>query len=175
MTCGPCIFMLPAAGSISVGHPVAPDRVFLLFLLGLSFRTGNRIVASCAISIHSSFLTTRDVPRGILAIPLGGGAPVRICSGLCVVRWSLDGKSMFFSVFGGSQGHLLGWGTSIVPLAPGQMFPKLPSTGVASKADAAALPGAKPLDAFVLPGQNETIYAFSRTTVHRNLFRIPLP
>ena len=32
MTCGPCIFMLPAAGSISAGHPVAPDRVFLLFL-----------------------------------------------------------------------------------------------------------------------------------------------
>ena len=32
---------------------------FSFFFLALSFRTGNRIVASCAISIHSSFLTTR--------------------------------------------------------------------------------------------------------------------
>jgi len=120
-------------------------------------------------------IENEDVPRGILAIPLEGGAPVRICSGLCVVRWSLDGKSMFFSVIGGSQGQVLGWGTYTVPLAPGQMFPKLPPTGLASKAEAAALPGAKPLDAFVLPGQHETIYAFSRSTVHRNLFRIPLP
>ena len=40
MTCRPCIFMLPPAG-ISA----AP--------------TGNRIVASCGISIHSSFLTIR--------------------------------------------------------------------------------------------------------------------
>jgi hypothetical protein len=47
--------------------------------------------------------------------------------------------------------------------------------GVASKEDAAALPGAKFVDSFVLPGENEEIYAFSRTTVHRNLFQIPVP
>ena len=120
-------------------------------------------------------IQNEDVPRGILAIPLEGGTPIRICSGLCVVRWPRDGKSMFLSVIGGSPGHILGWGTYILPLAPGQVFPKLPPMGVASKADAAALPGAKSLDNFVLPGENEEIYAFSRTLVHRNLFRIPLP
>jgi hypothetical protein len=82
---------------------------------------------------------------------------------------------MFLSVIGGSQGQMLGWGTYIVPLATGQVFPKLPPTGIASKADAAALPGAKSVDSFVLPGLNEEIYAFSRTNVHRNLFQIPLP
>jgi len=120
-------------------------------------------------------IQNEDAPRGILAIPLEGGIPVRICTGLCVVRWSRDGKSMFLSVIGGSQGQMLGWGTYIVPLTPGQVFPKLPPRGVASKADAAALPGAKSIDNFVLPGENEGIYAFNRTTVHRNLFRIPLP
>ena len=120
-------------------------------------------------------IQNEDVPRGTLAIPLEGGPPVRICTGLCAVRWPLDGKSMFLTVIGGSQGYMLGWGTFIVPLAPGLMFPKLPQAGVTSKADAAALPGARAVDNFVLPGENEGIYAFARITVHRNLFRVPLP
>jgi serine/threonine protein kinase/WD40 repeat protein len=126
-------------------------------------------------AVVQAAIENEDAPRGILAIPLEGGTPVRICTGLCVVRWPRDGKSMFLSVIGGSQGHMLGWGTYIVPLATGQVFPKLPPTGIASKADAAALPGAKSVDGSVLPGLNEEIYAFSRTNVHRNLFQIPLP
>ena len=70
---------------------------------------------------------------------------------------------------------MVGWGTFIVPVAQGQVFPKLPPLGVASKADAAALPGAKSVENFVLPGEHEGIYAFSQITVHRNLFRIALP
>jgi eukaryotic-like serine/threonine-protein kinase len=116
-----------------------------------------------------------DVPRGIVALPLAGGTPVRICSGLCALRWDLDGKSMFLSVIGGSQGQMLGWGTYIVPLPPGQTFPKLPPKGVASMTDAAALSGARFAENFVLPGNNPGVYAFSLKTVHRNLFRIPLP
>jgi hypothetical protein len=126
-------------------------------------------------AVVQAAIENEDAPRGILAIPLEGGTPIRICTGLCVVRWPRDGKSMFLSVIGGSQGQMLGWGTYIVPLATGQVFPKLPPTGIASKADAAALPGAKSVDSFVLPGLNEEIYAFSRTNVHRNLFQIPLP
>jgi len=120
-------------------------------------------------------IPNEDVPRGILAIPLEGGTPLRICRGLCVVRWTLDGKSMFLSFVGGSQGHDLTWETFIVPLALGQMFPKLPPGGLVSKADAAALPGPKPLDGFLQPGESQETYAFARITVHRNLFRIPLP
>lgn len=87
---------------------------------------------------------------------------------------SENGKAMFLGMVGGSHGHIVGWGTFIVPLPPGQMFAKLTPRGVTSKSDAAALPGAKALEFFVLPGANEAIYAFSRTAVHRNLFRIPL-
>ncbi len=126
-------------------------------------------------AVVQAAIENEDVPRGILAIPLAGGAPIRICTGLCVVRWPRDGKSMFLSVIGGSQGHMLGWGTFIVPLAPGEVFPKLPPMGIVSKADAAALSGAKSVESFVLPGLNEEIYAFSRNTVHRNLFQVPLP
>jgi serine/threonine protein kinase len=120
-------------------------------------------------------IQNEDVPRGILAIPVEGGSPVRICTGLCEVRWPLDGKSMFIAVIAGSQESMWNWETFIVPLAPGQVFPKLPPQGVTSRADAAALPGAKSMENFVLPGETAGIYAFSRITVHRNLFRIPLP
>ena len=126
-------------------------------------------------AVVQAAIENEDVPRGILAIPLEGGTPFRICSGLCVVRWPMNGKSMILAVIGGSHGRMLGWGTYIVPLPSGQTFPKLPPMGVASKEDAAALPGAKFVDSFVLPGDDEEIYAFSRTTVHRNLFQIPVP
>ena len=55
-------------------------------------------------------IRNEDVPRGILAIPLEGGTPIRICSGLCVVRWPRNGKLMFLSVIGGSQGTDAGFG-----------------------------------------------------------------
>ena len=47
--------------------------------------------------------------------------------------------------------------------AANQMF-QLPPKGVASLADAAALPGAKRVDKYICPGQSEG-----------NLYRVPLP
>ena len=89
-----------------------------------------------------------DVTRGVFAIPLDGGSTIRLCSGLCSVRWPHDGKSVFISVIGGGQGYPLGWGTYVVPIPPGQLFPKLPPMGITSKADVEALPGVKYMDNF---------------------------
>jgi Tol biopolymer transport system component len=114
-----------------------------------------------------------DPPRGVVATPLSGGTPVRLCHGLCAVRWTLNGKSLFLSVTGASH-TFLGWRTFVIPLPPGKLFPKLPPLGVASERDAAALPGAKMVDNYVMPGVNDATYAFNRETGHRNLFRIPL-
>jgi Tol biopolymer transport system component len=62
-------------------------------------------------AVVQAAIENEDVPRGILAIPLEGGTPFRICSGLCVVRWPMNGKSMILGVIGGSHGRMLGWGT----------------------------------------------------------------
>jgi serine/threonine protein kinase len=115
-----------------------------------------------------------DPPRGVVAIPVSGGAPVRICTGVCGVRWALDGKSLFLSVTGAAHAHLLGWGTVVIPLPPGKFLPKLPPLGITSEREAIALPGATALGNYVLPGANDATYAFTRSVVHRNLFRIPL-
>jgi serine/threonine protein kinase len=114
-----------------------------------------------------------DPPRGIVAIPVSGGAQARLCYGPCGIRWTLDGKSLFLSANGVSH-TFSGWGTFIIPLPPGQVFPKLPLSGVASEGNAAALPGATMVDSYAVPGVNGGTYAFNRATVHRNLFRIPL-
>jgi eukaryotic-like serine/threonine-protein kinase len=114
-----------------------------------------------------------DPSRGIVAIPVSGGAWVRLCHGLCAIRWVLNGKSVFLSVTGASR-TFFGWRTFIIPLPPGKLFPKLPPLGVTSERDAAALSGAKMVDNYIMPGVNDGTYAFDRETDHRNLFRIPL-
>jgi eukaryotic-like serine/threonine-protein kinase len=116
-----------------------------------------------------------DPPRGIVAIPLSGGEPVRLCQGVCGVRWPLDGKSLFLSIIGETHSQNSDFGTFVIALPGGKLFPKLPRSGVASASDAAAIPGAKLLNYYVVPGVNGDTYAFSHVAVHRNLFRVPLP
>ena len=96
-----------------------------------------------------------------------------MCRGVCGVRWSLDGRSLFLSVPGVNVGQVQGWGTFVIPLPPGKLFPRLPPSGITVESEMATIPGAKKLDEYVLPGGNEEMYTFSRVTVHRNLFRIP--
>jgi hypothetical protein len=82
---------------------------------------------------------------------------------------------LFLSLPGLSYGEgLLSWGTFVIPLPPGAMFPKLPPLGVSSENDASALSGAKKVDSFLMPGIEDGTYALNRVLVHRNLFRIPL-
>jgi hypothetical protein len=51
----------------------------------------------------------------------------------------------------------------------------MPPTGFASAADIAAVPGTRLIDAAdPAPGPTPDVFAFSRETVQRNLYRIPL-
>jgi hypothetical protein len=115
-----------------------------------------------------------DPPRGIAAIPVSGGGWVRLCQSVCSVRWSLDGKAIFLSLPGASRSAGLNWGTIVVSLPAGKMFPKLPPLGIGSESEATALPNAYKVYGFAMPGIDEHTYAFWRASVHRNLFRIPL-
>ena len=82
------------------------------------------------------------------------------------IRWSPDGALLFITVSGR---------TYVVPVPRGQPLPKTPPTGFASAAEIAALPGVRLIDAAdPAPGPTPDVYAFSRETVQRNLYRIPL-
>jgi len=103
---------------------------------------------------------------GTILLPVGGGTPVPVYGSGLRIRWSRDGRLLFLAV---SER------TYALPVPRGEPLPKLPPAGFASEADIAAVPGARLIDAADLaPGPTPDVYAFSRETVQRNLYRIPL-
>jgi hypothetical protein len=82
------------------------------------------------------------------------------------LSWSLDGRSAFITL---NQ-------TYLIPLARGEALPRIPEGGFHSGEEIARLPGARRLDAGgLVPGPSGDVYAFSRGTIQRNLYRIPIP
>ena len=64
----------------------------------------------------------------------------------------------------------------VVPLPSGRMLPEIPAGGFRSEAEIAKLPGVRVIDTpDVAPGPTPEVYAFSRETVQRNLYRVPAP
>lgn len=112
-----------------------------------------------------------EVEVGEVILPMDGGAPLlthlRPPAGL---RWSGDGKHLF--VYSGAGK------TYVLPLSPGRVWPE--SIGLAkdfpSEGELAKLPGVRIIPSGdVVPGPTADVYAFTRATVQRNLYRIPVP
>jgi hypothetical protein len=103
-----------------------------------------------------------------VALPLDGGSLVQVCGTSAYVKWSADGKLLFLGLEGRS--------TYAIPLPPGRMLPVMPPGGFKSEAEIARLPGVRTISSTgVAPGPSPDIYAFTRETVQRNLYRIPVP
>ena len=119
----------------------------------------------------------------IRAIPIGGGPSRRICT-WCSVAWSPDGKFFYVGLPPNSQTSR---GTTLaIPVPARETLPKLPSSGFRGPEDAIAIPGTRFLDAtevqlmashawLVSPGPEPSVYAYVKTSMHRNLYRIPVP
>jgi hypothetical protein len=96
--------------------------------------------------------------------------------GLCALKWQLDGRLLYLSVPTGMNSAYASGHTYVIPLTPGRFFPNIPLDGFHSEAEIAALPGVRVMDvADIAPGRSPETYAFSRQTVQRNLYLIPLP
>jgi hypothetical protein len=66
--------------------------------------------------------------------------------------------------------------TYAIPLKPGQTLPQVPANGFRSKEAIAALPGVRLVsDEPIYPGPNPSVYAFTKTTAQRNIYRVPVP
>lgn len=119
----------------------------------------------------------------IRAIPIGGGPSRRICT-WCSVHWSADGKFFYIGLPPSSQTPR---GTTLaIPVPAGETLPNLPSSGVRAPEDAKAIPGTRLLDAtgvqmmsshvwLISPGLEPSAFAYVKTSMHRNLYRIPVP
>ena len=120
----------------------------------------------------ATVMTMPDGLAGTYALPTDGGAAQRICSG-CPVDWAPDGRFLYLHV---RQPSLTDGGrTRVVPLEPGAMLPPLPGGGMGLEDDPSFFPGSFAIGVYGLsPGPDPSVYAYVRTTMQRNLFRIPL-
>ena len=107
-------------------------------------------------------------PYSVTALPISGGPTVPVCVGLCFSTWDRAGKSLYLTV--PSTGNT---NTYILPLRRNGL-PMLPATGIASPDDLAKMKAEVAPVGMVESGGTSSLYAFSRITVRRNLYRIPL-
>jgi DNA-binding winged helix-turn-helix (wHTH) protein/Tol biopolymer transport system component len=110
----------------------------------------------------------------VMAIPLDGGKPRRLCKSYCSPVWSSTGNFLFVPVEPSSQTNP---GRSLaIPIGPGETLPELPPEGIPLSAQPGVVPGAQSIDrAELVPGKDLSHYAYVKTTSQRNLYRVSLP
>ena len=111
---------------------------------------------------------------GVVIFQVDGGAPIRtqIRASETTLKWSGDGKHVFVQGKGSTNLDK----AYVLPLAPGQMVPERIVDGLPSEPEILKLPGVRVIPSRnVVPGPTADIYAFTRESVQRNLYRIPLP
>ena len=90
------------------------------------------------------------------------------------IRWSPDGTRAYLSVQYGQASAFSVGRTYVLPVRKGAL-PDIPAGGFPTEADIAAMPGVQVLPyGDVGPGPVPSIYAYSKLTTTRNLYRIPI-
>ena len=111
--------------------------------------------------------TKADIGPTMLAVPIRGGAPQKICYLVCWSGWSPDGRFFYVGIPGGEA--------FLIPVPAGKSLPNLPASGITSATTGSELPGAKEIKHdSITPGPDSSAYVFTKTELQRNLFRIPL-
>ncbi len=111
----------------------------------------------------------KDVSFGTQAVPVGGGDPVTVCRGFCAAGWTPNAR--FFVLY-----SLItdGGKTVLIPVSPEKGLPSFPVGGTRLEGDVENVGGARVLTGFVDAVFSPELYASWRSSVHRNLYRIPL-
>ena len=121
--------------------------------------------------------TSDDMVWPAIVYPVDGGSSKLLClpcasgndverTGPPGVSWSPDGKFLYLKF----QDSIYA-----IPLRPGQMLPAIPSLGFRSKQDIAALPNVRVIpERGAFPGTDPSIYAFTKVTTQRNIYRVLL-
>jgi serine/threonine protein kinase len=134
-----------------------------------------------SISPDAQWLVTSGLPTGgettwsTLILPMTGSSPIMILNAFCIAQWQPDSRFFYLSVLKGMNSAGAYGKTYVLPVPHGKTLPDIPAGGFLSEAAVAALPAVRVIDsADIAPGPAPDIYAFSRQTIHRNLYRVPL-
>ena len=154
-------------GTTNFAYRIRPDGSGMQMALEQSIALLSAVSRDGRWIVAWSFLPDNE-GMALQAFPLGGGSPVTI-GAHAAFNWSPGGNSV--SVSGGPIPDNRSY---IIPLPPGEAFPRIPALGFHSEEEIAKLPGARRIDALTVPGPSPDVYAFYRGTTQRNLYRIPV-
>ncbi len=125
--------------------------------------------------------------RAVFAYPAAGGPRTRICDDFCRPSWSPDGKILYVTWTGmqPSSSALAGGSsrnTFAIPLKPGISFPPVPAGGFQSGDRLFGALAGTPISGDAegygrnfARGNDPAVYAYTVTTTHGNIYRIPIP
>jgi serine/threonine protein kinase len=115
-----------------------------------------------------------DAVPAMLAVPIHGGAPKKICVPDCSSGWSSDGRFFYVARVAKESANSPGK-TLAIPVPAGKSLPDLPSSGIDLSANGLAPRTTRLIEhGSISPGPDPSIYVFTKTDLQRNLFRIPL-
>ncbi|HLZ93262.1 MAG TPA: protein kinase [Candidatus Acidoferrum sp.] len=106
-------------------------------------------------------------PYQVLAYPTGEGSPVALCRTLCTVDWDKSGTHMTF--------RFQDTNTYFIATDNSRGLPKLPAAGVLSAQELQTLNKVKAVSVQVESAMGPDSYSYTRTSIRRNLYRIPIP
>ncbi len=140
----------------------------------------NPIAELLAVSPDGEWYTTFAAAQGdtdpiaTWAYPVDGHAPLKICTGYCPNLWDRSGKLFAVTTGENTQG-IAPYQTLILPLPPGSDLPATSDLDMNSPSAHGLPPEAKVVDAVIGPGLTSSAYVYTRRSVHRNLYSIPVP
>ena len=112
----------------------------------------------------------KDHPYRSVAYPIDGGTPVVICATLCEEDWTADGT--YLMVLLGSRGADDAL-TGFLPVGKTGL-PELPAGGLRGPDDLKAASKSTLLPRGLDSAMSPQRYSFTRTTVRRNIYRVPI-
>jgi eukaryotic-like serine/threonine-protein kinase len=107
-------------------------------------------------------------PASMKAFPVDGGASVPLCVDYCVLSWDTAGRYAYISFLP------YGAGSYALPVMRDVGLPKLPAGGVRSQ-DFINVKTDIAIPQSVQSAVSPSLYAYTRETTRRNLYRIQLP
>ena len=137
-------------------HKIIPDPI--LGVMAVS-RDGRWVLVGSANNDEEHTATVK-------AIAVDGSTITPFCAIECFFHWDAAGKFVYITF------PTITAGTFVFPVIHDSGLPKIPSSGFATKDD---LANAKTIPWFVDSALSPSVYAYTRATTRRNLYRIPLP
>jgi serine/threonine protein kinase/Tol biopolymer transport system component len=105
----------------------------------------------------------------VVAVPIDGGSPVRLCVNLCYPVWDLSREFMYISYYQQSDPN-----SYALPIRRGVGLPDLPTAGFSGIEDLKKFNSAVAIPHIVDSAFSQSLYLYTVQSTHRNLYRIEL-